>query len=329
MSSLSSDFSGVEECPLISVVMPAFNAERTIVCAIQSVLLQSYKNLELIVCDDASSDGTLELLRSIDDCRLIVVRNGVNMGPGLSRDIAIDHARGKWIAFVDSDDWWVPGRLHRLLASAEDGVAEVVFDNTLMCHDADDRLVPWRSVHGYSAFGTCGEMDRDIRVAEYIRADRLLMHPMIRTDFIRNHGVRHSARRFAEDAEFYLKLAHAGAKLRYVPESMYYYRISPGSLTELAGNPSLMRRCLEECSQWEGWREDEKKAFSEKIRALRINEELFAFVQQIRSFSFIGALSVVFRHPRLIVAIPKKTVRQVAYHFSRIINNGRRRALIK
>lgn len=100
---------------LISVVIPAYNAEKTLEKAIQSVMVQTYSNIEAIIVDDCSRDETLKIATSYakKDNRIKVFQNQANMGVALSRNRGVEEARGDWIAFLDSDDRWVPSKLEK------------------------------------------------------------------------------------------------------------------------------------------------------------------------------------------------------------------------
>ncbi|RVV97628.1 glycosyltransferase family 2 protein [Mesobaculum littorinae] len=103
----------VTDGPLISIIMPVHNAEETVEKAIQSILDQTWKNLEIIAVDDCSTDSTPHLLRRImqKDPRLRVHRLPVNAGPYVARNVALGMARGDWITCHDADDWAHPKRL--------------------------------------------------------------------------------------------------------------------------------------------------------------------------------------------------------------------------
>lgn len=99
--------------PLISVIMPAWNAEATLRAAAGSVLAQSWRNLELLIIDDASQDGTWGAMQEIaaSDDRVKIFRNKINVGPYVAKNIAVAMAQGEWITGHDADDWAHPQRL--------------------------------------------------------------------------------------------------------------------------------------------------------------------------------------------------------------------------
>lgn len=101
---------------LVSVIMPSYNTGGYIGAAIESVLSQTYDNLELIIVDDCSSDQTAEVVRSFTDSRIHYLENDKNVGAALSRNKALRMASGEWIAFLDSDDMWLPDKLEKQLA---------------------------------------------------------------------------------------------------------------------------------------------------------------------------------------------------------------------
>jgi len=102
---------------MVSVIIPAFNAQSSIARAIDSVLGQTYDDLEVIVIDDGSTDKTAEVIaRYGDKVRCFEQKN---LGPGSARNVGIRQARGRWIAFLDADDEWVPGKLAKQMGLME------------------------------------------------------------------------------------------------------------------------------------------------------------------------------------------------------------------
>lgn len=98
---------------LVSVIMPSYNTGKFIAESINSVLSQTYNNLELIIVDDCSTDNTDEVVKSFDDKRIRYFKNEKNSGAAVSRNRALREAKGKWIAFLDSDDLWIEDKLEK------------------------------------------------------------------------------------------------------------------------------------------------------------------------------------------------------------------------
>lgn len=99
--------------PVVSIITPAYNSSNVIEETIKSVLAQTFKNWELIIVDDCSTDNTFELALEFakKDNRIKVLKNKKNLGVALTRNVALDSAQGKYIAFLDSDDMWMPNKL--------------------------------------------------------------------------------------------------------------------------------------------------------------------------------------------------------------------------
>ena len=103
---------------MVSVIMPTYNCGAFIGEAIKSVKMQTYQVWELIVVDDCSTDNTESVVRQImaDDARLIYIRNDKQLGAAESRNKALRKAKGHWVAFLDSDDMWLPAKLEKQIA---------------------------------------------------------------------------------------------------------------------------------------------------------------------------------------------------------------------
>lgn len=114
---------------LVSIIMPAYNCEKYVAQAINSVVDQVYKKWELLVLDDGSKDNTLQIIEkfSQNDSRIKVLTNGKNIGVSATRNRGIDIASGDWIAFLDSDDMWKPEKLAKQFEIVEKESAEFLF----------------------------------------------------------------------------------------------------------------------------------------------------------------------------------------------------------
>lgn len=98
---------------LVSIIMPSYNTGKYIKKSIESVISQTYKNWELIIVDDCSTDNTENIISQFTDKRIKFFKNEKNSGAAVSRNKALREAKGKWIAFLDSDDLWLPQKLEK------------------------------------------------------------------------------------------------------------------------------------------------------------------------------------------------------------------------
>lgn len=106
---------------LVSIVTPAFCVESVIGATIKSVIAQTYTNWEMLIADDCSSDRTRDVVRQWEqvDPRVRLIALARNGGPATARNAALENAAGRWIAFLDSDDLWLPRKLERTIAHAQ------------------------------------------------------------------------------------------------------------------------------------------------------------------------------------------------------------------
>lgn len=108
--------------PLVSVITPAYNAARFIAETIESVRAQTFEHWEMIIVDDQSSDATVQIIQQYEqlDDRIKLVQLAENSGSAVARNTAMDHAKGRYLAFLDSDDSWLPEKLAKQLAFMQD-----------------------------------------------------------------------------------------------------------------------------------------------------------------------------------------------------------------
>ena len=127
--------------PLISILMAAYNSEKTIRYAIESVLAQTCPDWELLIVDDCSADNTLSIAGSYRDPRIRVFRNRANSGVSLTRKMGLDAAEGAWIAVLDSDDIWAPDKLEKQLCFAQSRGADLVFTGSAFITESGSLIV--------------------------------------------------------------------------------------------------------------------------------------------------------------------------------------------
>ena len=128
--------------PLISVVIPAYKAEKTVGKTLESVRSQTYPHWEALVINDCSPDNTQALLEqaAAEDERIRVLVNEKNSGVSYSRNRGITQARGEWIAFLDSDDYWTPDKLEKQVAAAQSTGADIVYTGYAYVNGAGEPL---------------------------------------------------------------------------------------------------------------------------------------------------------------------------------------------
>jgi len=205
-----------EPKPLISVIMPCFNAAPYIEEAVESVMGQTHGNVELIVFDDGSNDGSdtiLKQLAQIHGGRLQLFHSG-RVGPYPARNQALQHAHGDYIAFLDADDWWLPETLEKLY----DAIAR---------HEADLAYCGWQNVGEgiQSAPYTPPAYEEEDAVAHFVRSCPWPIHAalMKRSVVDTLHGF--SERRFSSmDYDFWLRTLAVTRSIVRVPEVLAFYR---------------------------------------------------------------------------------------------------------
>lgn len=314
---------------LVSVVVPAYNASATVVEAIESVLNQTYKNLEIIVCDDASSDNTVDAVNQLTDSRITLLKNDRNLGEGPTRDRAIEIARGGWVAVLDADDAWEPDRLEVLMSVARVHPDCMVADELMECHHTSNGLVPWRPVRGWDAFGGGGEKAREVSFPDFIRCKRTLIKPIIPIRAIRAFGVRHSTRKFGEDLEFFLKLFSRNIRLWYVPKPMYLYRISFGAMSALPQRYSLLREVMEDAMGWFSENPEDLLALTSKLSVVARIETYQGFYSALMAGRFRRAGQKAWSDPWVLGEFLKRSWGRLPYHVHRVFHRGVRRGTVR
>jgi glycosyltransferase involved in cell wall biosynthesis len=212
------------EAPLVSVITPAYNAERFIAETIDSVLAQTYTSWELIVVDDRSTDGTAALIESYADQRIRLVDGGGTGLPAAARNRGFAEARGDYVALLDHDDYWRPTKLERqmdvMLSRPEVGFVHTAADLL-----RDGKMEPGRPDPEFAR-----EDDMLARLLEnnFIYASSVL----VRRELIEQHGGQDEdpGLRATPDYEHWLRLA-PHTVFAYVPETLLVYRLHDSNVT--------------------------------------------------------------------------------------------------
>ncbi|MGA3035131.1 MAG: glycosyltransferase family A protein [Terracidiphilus sp.] len=211
---------------LVSIIIPAFNAERFIAKALESVCAQTYRSWEVVFIDDGGTDGTLQLVTEFSSkvSRLVqILRHARARGPSAARNTGMKAAKGQFIAFLDADDFWLPDHLESLCAILRSGKADLAYSDCFVFREAlsgDVELLPIDTtevknpatdlfrrnfINPSGAAITCGLMEK---VGEF---DQTM--------------------RGTEDADYWIRAAINGYQIASTGKQTYYYRKSVGSLS--------------------------------------------------------------------------------------------------
>lgn len=231
--------------PLISVIVPFYNSEEYLEEAVVSVIEQDYRELEIILVDDFSTDNSLQLAEDlrIRDSRIRILRQPENRGVGPSRNYGVENASGEYLIFLDSDDYFKPGALNLLWQAAVREDMDVVIGS---CDQVDeegvvsdhDRL----SDFGYE--GSFGAIEGGEAVRRWLRMDEMFLpvRPwgiLIKTDLYKRSGLTFFPGDH-EDLSFTPFLYYFAGKVVYLEDLVLTYRIRMGSIINTPQSVSRM-----------------------------------------------------------------------------------------
>ncbi len=216
--------------PLVSVVIPTYNREETLPLAIDSALAQTYENLEIIVVDDCSTDGTMELIKTkyAEDIQLI--QHTENRGGSAARNTGINAASGKYIALLDSDDEWAPQKIEKQVLRLEELSGEWVAAYTDYYQTRQSKLIEiFDNIFSRTSGQEGGEeIIKDVLTKQFAHGGSSSL--LIRADVLKEiEGFDERFQRH-QDIELLLRLLQCG-KLAYVDEELFHKNDS--------GDPSL------------------------------------------------------------------------------------------
>ncbi len=319
--------------PQISVIIPAYNTEKYLAKAIASVLEQTIDNLEVIVVDDASTDGTVAIAKSFSDPRVKVLINPENLGAAATRNRAIRHATGTWIAVLDSDDWYAPERLEKLLAIADSQAADMVADDIYHINNGEE--FSWSTL--FTESGEKIDKTMEIDPVYFVNTDVPgvggltlgLSKPLINREFLSKHKIEYQENiRLGQDFWFYLSCLGNGARFFIVPQAYYFYRNNPGTLTK----KSQIQRWQQYCEasifflQQDFIRNNHElsQALSNRLKKLEETRPYFQVIDTIRTGDLLAIVIDIFQNPYFLVHaikyLPKRLKRRYRYYLAKTRN---------
>ena len=225
--------------PLISCIIPAYNAADTIVRAIESARGQTYPNVEIVVVNDGSTDATENVVL----CRypdVIYVKHQDNLGPPSARNSGVQAASGEYVAFLDADDEWVPECV-ACLVEALSLFQDAIIVPQLLNVDVDGRTRP----------ETLSAGDATLRPVDFCAAFKTPSPCLLRTSTYRKIGGQDPRLKVFEDLDFYARAVSDGIAVYRLPEPLYLCHSSPYSLTR--SQATAAARCAYACRLYAKW----------------------------------------------------------------------------
>jgi succinoglycan biosynthesis protein ExoO/succinoglycan biosynthesis protein ExoU len=306
----------------VSVIVAAYNAAATIDRALCSALAQTERDLEILVIDDASTDATAAIVAARGDPRIRLLAAPVNGGPGAARNLGLAAAQGEWIAILDADDRFRPGRLERLLRLADAQGAEMAADNLLLCPDGtpgaalmfppgtlppDGRLDTRAFVIGNTTW-----RGRTRRGYGYLK-------PLIRRAFLDNAGLRYDDARFAEDYIFFLRCLLHGARWLVSPEAGYEYAVASHSAAVAHGSDDLVHLIGQERALAAQAADPAVAAAMRRhIRSVELALAWFRFAEALKRRDPVAAGAEMFRDPATLIHVLRQGLATVPRALGRL-----------
>ncbi len=203
--------------PTFSVILPCWNSINFIERSITSLKNQTYKNFEVIIIDDSSSDGTLEKINEIKDSRMKVYRINSNRVVAKSRNLGIEKSQGEWIAFLDSDDWWTQDKLE-YCKKYINGEVDLIY------HDL--QIETERSKYFNRKQNKSCKLKKPILIDLLIKGNVISNSSVVvRKNLIREIGGINESRDLAasEDYNTWLRIASLTDRFLFLPRILGYY----------------------------------------------------------------------------------------------------------
>lgn len=217
----------------VSIIIPVYNAEKYVCDCIESILNQTYKNIEVLIIDDGSTDGSLNLLLKYEkkDSRVVLVHKS-NSGVSATRNVGLNLVKGDYITFVDSDDWVEPEYIEILTSAAEAYRCDVVACNVSMDYQ---NQVKKRKIKEITESELLTDSKRIFQ--EMADCESYTLHiagKLMKSKLIKN--VRFSDLCYAEDAYFNRKIFSESNSIYKMPYAGYHYRVNGDSASEKREN---------------------------------------------------------------------------------------------
>jgi len=205
---------------LVSVIIPLFNSEKYIDLTLCSVFAQTYKNIEIIIVDDNSKDKSGEIITKYQEVHpeIVYYRQNENYGAGVSRNKALELARGKYVAFLDSDDVWLPNKIEKQLELMNEKNTPFSYTAIEMIDDSNNLVKSKRKLVQKCNY-------------KYLLRNTIIATSSVVIDRSKLGDFKMSQRRGGQDYATWLMLLRGGTIAYGIDEALVKYRVSKSSLS--------------------------------------------------------------------------------------------------
>lgn len=236
----------------ISVIVPIYNSAQYLDECLNSLINQQYTKFEIICVDDCGTDTSMEIAQRFarQDPRIKILYHASNLGLGPARNTGLEHAKGKYVFFLDSDDFLHPAALEQLYSTAEADKVDVVIAKTNVFADGDDDELKLRAA-GHAAYlsftaFSCFQVSSDNWTESISKISCVAWGKLFLRSFLENNNLRFISQNIVhEDNGFQLKFLSCSPLISAIESEAVYYRIRHASLMSKAEqrNKRVKRRC--------------------------------------------------------------------------------------
>jgi teichuronic acid biosynthesis glycosyltransferase TuaG len=212
--------------PRVSVIVPAFNAARYLLGALASVDAQTYRDWEVLVADDASTDGTADVAKNFSD-RVKVLRTSINAGPGAARNRAIEASTAELLAFLDADDLWLPEYLEQQVALYDEQRARRNDVGLVVC---DARIL---GPDGYrdQTYMEAVQFPAEVTLTGLMVANPIFISTLSPRSIVEEAGCFFPAALATADYDLWLRIVERGYRVVANRRPLAVYRLTPGAIS--------------------------------------------------------------------------------------------------
>ena len=221
----------MEEKDLVSVIVPIYNISRYLIPCIESIIAQSYKHIEIILVDDRSTDDSYEIMQCYGklDSRIKILQNDVNSGISISRNNGISIAKGKYIAFVDGDDWVHVSYIETMLSVLLEKNVDLCVTSVLLYHDRKETVLTQKSIYYDNTLLANlynEKINPEIMIHHIGLVSDMAYAKLYRSDIIKQNQIEFPTGLCYEDIVFNLQYLYYSTSVIVIPDRLYFYRIN-------------------------------------------------------------------------------------------------------